>query len=61
VTEINVDGVTLISGGLGTDLIHQIERRLGRAPEPGEAGVGDDLPDGGIARLRAERSSASST
>ena len=45
-------------GRLGTDLVDQVERRLGRAPEPGEAGVGDDLPDRGLSGLRAERVAA---
>src|SRR5947209_15096355 len=35
-------------GLLGTDLVDDVERGLGGAPEPGEAGVGDDLSDGGL-------------
>ena len=45
-------------GLLGADLVDEVERRLGGAPEPGEAGVGDDLPDGGLAGLRAEGEAA---
>src|SRR5690242_15203150 len=41
-------------GLLGTDFVDDVERGLGGAPEPGETGVGDDLPDGGLAGLRAE-------
>src|SRR6185437_14988692 len=43
---------------LGTDFVDEVKRGFGGAPEPGEAGVGDDLPDGGLAGLRAERVAA---
>ena len=39
---------------LRTRFVHVVERRLGDPAEPGEAGVGDDLADGGLAGLGAE-------
>src|ERR1700722_1119559 len=39
---------------LRAHLVDEVEWRLGGAPEPGEAGVGGYLPDGGLAGLGAE-------
>ena len=43
---------------LRTRFVHVVEGRLGDPAEPGEAGVGDDLADGGLAGLGAERVAA---
>jgi hypothetical protein len=39
---------------LRAHLEHQVERRLGGPPEPGEAGVGHHLPDGSLTGLGTE-------
>src|SRR3954453_21098837 len=43
---------------LWAGLVDEVERRLRDPGEPGEAGIGDDAADGGLAGLRAERVTA---
>jgi len=44
--------------GLGAGLVDEVERRLSGAAEASEAGVGDELPDRGLAGLGAQRVAA---